>query len=129
VAISELSSFTVDPVSITQLDTSYDTLEYIYDRKANSNKPIRFDRMRLRTLQLAEKMALSYAMAQSSKLFVFESRVLDSVEATRYLPKELAKSGIYVCTCINTSHTYIYNSIYICILLYVYIFAYIYIHI
>eukprot|EP00596_Hydrurales_sp_CCMP1899_P005461 CAMPEP_0119034330 /NCGR_PEP_ID=MMETSP1177-20130426/1317_1 /TAXON_ID=2985 /ORGANISM="Ochromonas sp, Strain CCMP1899" /LENGTH=439 /DNA_ID=CAMNT_0006991687 /DNA_START=245 /DNA_END=1561 /DNA_ORIENTATION=+ len=92
-AISELSSFTVDPVSITQLDTSYDTLEYIYDRKANSNKPIRFDRMRLRTLQLAEKMALSYAMAQSSKLFVFESRVLDSVEATRYLPKELAKSG------------------------------------
>lgn len=92
-AISELSSFTVDPVSITQLDTSYDTLEYIYDRKANANKPIRFDRMRLRSLQLAEKMALSYAMAQSSKLFVFESRVLDSVEATRYLPKELAKDG------------------------------------
>jgi hypothetical protein len=41
------------------LDASYDTLEYIYDRKANANKPIRFDRMRLRTLQLEEKMVLT----------------------------------------------------------------------
>ena len=92
-AISELAAFTVDPVTSTQLDTSYDTLEYVFDRKANPQRPIRFDRMRLRSLQLAEKMALSYAMAQSSKLFVFESRVLDSVEMTRYLPRELAKNG------------------------------------
>ena len=92
-AMSELVPFVVDPVSSTQLDTSYDTLEYIFDRKANPQRPIRFDRMRLRSLQLAEKMALSYAMAQSSKLFVFESRVLDSVEMTRYLPRELAKNG------------------------------------
>lgn len=92
-AIAELSAFTIDPVSPTEQSTSYDTLEYIFDRKANPQRPIRFDRMRLRSLQLAEKMALSYAMAQSSKLFVFESRVLDSVEMTRYLPKELAKNG------------------------------------
>ena len=83
----------MDPVSTQQLDTSYDTLEYVFDRKANPQRPIRFDRMRLRSLQLAEKLALSYAMAQSSKLFVFESNVLDSVERTRYLPKELAMSG------------------------------------
>jgi hypothetical protein len=31
--------------------------------------------------------------AQSSKLFVFESRVLESLESTRYLPRELAKYG------------------------------------
>ena len=92
-AMSELVPFVVDPVSSTQLDTSYDTLEYIFDRKANPQRPIRFDRMRLRSLQLAEKLALSYAMAQSSKLFVFESNVLDSVERTRYLPRELAMSG------------------------------------
>jgi hypothetical protein len=91
--------------------------------------------MRLRTLQLAEKMALSYAMAQSSKLFVFESRVLDSVEATRYLPKELAKNGMYMNTCINAStficvfifiYTYAYFFIsiyvYICISIYIYIY-------
>jgi uncharacterized Rmd1/YagE family protein len=92
-AIAELSAFTIDAVSPTEQSTSYDTMEYVFDRKANPQRPIRFDRMRLRSLQLEEKMALSYAMAQSSKLFVFESRVLDSVEMTRYLPKELAKNG------------------------------------
>lgn len=92
-AIAELSAFTIEAVSPTEQSTSYDTMEYVFDRKANPQRPIRFDRMRLRSLQLEEKMALSYAMAQSSKLFVFESRVLDSVEMTRYLPKELAKNG------------------------------------
>jgi uncharacterized Rmd1/YagE family protein len=92
-AISELAAFTIDPVSTTEQSTSYDTLEYVFDRKANPQRPIRFDRMRLRSLKIEEKMALSYAMAQSSKLFVFESRVLDSVEMTRYLPVELAKNG------------------------------------
>ena len=92
-AIAELAAFTIDPVSTTEQSTSYDTLEYVFDRKANPQRPIRFDRMRLRSLKIEEKMALSYAMAQSSKLFVFESRVLDSVEMTRYLPVELAKNG------------------------------------
>lgn len=50
--------------------------------------------MKLRSLRTEEKLALSYAMAQSSKLFVFESRVLQSLERTRYLPKELAAKGI-----------------------------------
>jgi uncharacterized Rmd1/YagE family protein len=49
--------------------------------------------MRLRTLQVEEKLSLSYAMAQSSKLFVFEQKVFKSVEMTRYLPKELATKG------------------------------------
>ena len=92
-AIDELAAFTIEPVSPTEQSTSFDTLEYIFDRKANPQRPIRFDRMRLRSAQFEEKMALSYAMAQSSKLFVFESRVLDSVEMTRYLPRELAKNG------------------------------------
>ena len=68
-------------------------MEYVFDKKANPQRPIRFDRMKLRTLQLREKLALSYAMAQSSKLFVFESKVLQSLEMTRYLPKELAING------------------------------------
>lgn len=92
-AMAELATFTVDPVNSSELDASYDTLEYTFDRKANPQRPIRFDRMKLRSLQTAEKLALSYPMAQSSKLFVFESRVFDSVEMTRYLPKELAKTG------------------------------------
>jgi len=92
-ALDELVSFTIDPVSKQELDNSYDTMEFVFDRKANPQRPIRFDRMRLRTLQVQEKLALSYAMAQSSKLFVFERKVLESVEMTRYLPKELATRG------------------------------------
>jgi len=92
-AMMELQEFTIDPVSPTELDNSFDTLEFVFDRKANPQRPIRFDRMRLRSLQLEEKLALSYAMAQSSKLFVFESKVLQAVEMTRYLPKELALNG------------------------------------
>ena len=92
-ALIELKDFTTTPVSATELDSSFDTLEFVFDRKANPQRPIRFDRMRLRSLQVEEKMALSYAMAQSSKLFVFESKIFQSLEMTRYLPKELAVKG------------------------------------
>lgn len=92
-ALIELKDFTTTPVSPTELDSSFDTLEFVFDRKANPQRPIRFDRMRLRSLQVEEKMALSYAMAQSSKLFVFESKIFQSLEMTRYLPKELAVKG------------------------------------
>ena len=72
---------------------SFDTMEFVYDKTANPQRPIRFDRMRLRSLQMEEKLALSYAMAQSSKLFVFELKVFESLQMTRYLPRELAKNG------------------------------------
>jgi len=92
-ALTELAEFTTTPVSPEELDNSFDTLEFVFDRKANPQRPIRFDRMRLRSLQVEEKLALSYAMAQSSKLFVFESKIFQSLEKTRYLPKELAQKG------------------------------------
>jgi uncharacterized Rmd1/YagE family protein len=92
-ALTELEAFTADPVSLDELDNSFDIMQYEFDRKANPQRPIKFDRMRLRSLRIEEKLALSYAMAQSSKLFVFESKVLQSVERTRYLPKELSSKG------------------------------------
>jgi uncharacterized Rmd1/YagE family protein len=92
-ALTELEAFTVEPVNPEELDNSFDTLQFVFDRKSNPQRPVKFDRMRLRSLQVEEKLALSYAMAQSSKLFVFESKVLQSVERSRYLPKELASKG------------------------------------
>lgn len=92
-AMTELAAFTTDPVNPAELDSSYDHMEFSFDRKVNPQRPIRFDRMRLRSLQIEEKLSLSYAMAQSSKLFVFESKVLERVEQTRYLPNELASMG------------------------------------
>lgn len=88
-ALSELQQFTIESTSADELKNSFDTMEYVYDRKANPQRPIRFDRMKVRTLNVEEKLSLSYGMAQSSKLFVLESRVLQSIEMTRYLPKVL----------------------------------------
>lgn len=92
-ALTELGPFTIDSVSEMELKNSYDQMEYIYDKKANPQRPIRFDRMKVRSLNVEEKLSLSYGMAQSSKLFVLESRVLQSIEMTRYLPKELSIDG------------------------------------
>ncbi len=107
-ALEELSPFIVEPVTPTELENSFDTMEYIFDHHVSdannghsssaNQRPIKFDRMRLRSLRLEEKLAYSYAMAQSSKLFVFESKVLQSVERTRYLPKELANKGKITCS-------------------------------
>jgi len=97
-AMTELNLFTVEPVSPVELEKSFDTMEFVYDRTANPQRPIRFDRMRLRSLQMEEKLALSYAMAQSSKLFVCELKVCESLEMTRYLPRELAKNGKISCS-------------------------------
>lgn len=73
-------------------------MEYVFDRNSSPQRQIKFDRFKLRTAKAEEKLALSYAMAQSSKLFVFEHKVLESVERTRYLPKELAKEGRIKCS-------------------------------
>jgi uncharacterized Rmd1/YagE family protein len=96
--LTELQAFTIEPVTSDELQDSFDTMEFAFDRTVNPQKPIKFDRMKLRSLQSDEKLALSYAMAQSSKLFVLESKVLESVERTRYLPKELAREGRIFCS-------------------------------
>lgn len=92
-AMTELIPFSSGNISSEALEESFDTMNYVYDKKANPQRPIRSDKIRLTSIQLEEKLAFSYAMAQSSKLFVFETKVLNAVEATRYLPRELAVHG------------------------------------
>ena len=92
-ALDELSPFVEGPNTPEELESSTDSMEFHIDRKSNPQRPIKFDRIKMKSLKMEEKLALSYAMAQSSKLFVFESRVLRSLESTRYLPKELATKG------------------------------------
>lgn len=92
------SPFVEDAVSEEEIDNSHDTMEFVYDRKANPQRPIRFDRIKMKSLKVGEKLSLSYAMAQSSKLFVLESRVFRRLESTRELPKELAEKGKITCS-------------------------------
>ena len=53
------------------------------------------------------KLSISYALSQSTKLCVYEERVLDIVQSTKDLPESLAETGEQVipmllprCTCI-----------------------------
>ena len=92
-ALDELAPFVEEPNNTEERESSTDSMDFQIDRKSNPQRPIKFDRIKMKTLKMEEKLALSYAMAQSSKLFVFESRVLRSLESTRYLPRELALKG------------------------------------
>ena len=93
--LSMLHDFAVNPVSKDDYDEAFDALEFVYDPKRNAQKPVRMDRMRLRTIggSSAEKLAMSYGIAQSSKLFVHESRVRRRLDKIKDFPRELANTG------------------------------------
>ncbi|RHZ07152.1 hypothetical protein DYB37_013799 [Aphanomyces astaci] len=51
------------------------------------------DVITLSSFRSSEKIAISFAMAQSCKLDVFEERVEDSTKETRHIPQTLAETG------------------------------------
>ncbi len=40
------------------------------------------------------KLSISYALSQSTKLCVYEERVLEIVQSTKDLPESLAETGV-----------------------------------
>lgn len=64
------------------------------------------DSVALATNDPAEKLAVSYAMAQSVKLSVFEDRVMETIANTRHVPQVLSETGS-----INLSQTEISKQI------------------
>ncbi len=51
------------------------------------------------------KLAISYALAQSTKLSVYENQVQDIVLETKHLPEQLADKGECVCVGYSNTHT------------------------
>ncbi|OQR99327.1 hypothetical protein THRCLA_06550 [Thraustotheca clavata] len=51
------------------------------------------DSITLSSFRASEKIAISFAMAQSSKLDVFEQRVDETIQETRHIPQTLAETG------------------------------------
>ncbi|RHY27559.1 hypothetical protein DYB32_006696 [Aphanomyces invadans] len=51
------------------------------------------DSITLSSFRSSEKIAISFAMAQSSKLDVFEQRVDETIQETRHIPQTLAETG------------------------------------
>eukprot|EP00644_Phytophthora_capsici_P007189 jgi/Phyca11/566716/estExt2_Genewise1.C_PHYCAscaffold_220319 len=64
-------------------------MEYRYGDRSSIAK----DAIVLCTVSVAEKIALSFAMAQSATLGAFETRVEDRIRSTKHIPSSLASVG------------------------------------
>eukprot|EP01138_Halocafeteria_seosinensis_P009689 gb/GECG01009900.1/.p1 GENE.gb/GECG01009900.1/~~gb/GECG01009900.1/.p1 ORF type:complete len:534 (+),score=84.54 gb/GECG01009900.1/:1-1602(+) len=67
----------------------YDDMAFTYGKKSTVSN----DEVTLKSDDALEKLAVSYAFAQSVKLSVCEQRVNDTIEETKDIPVELARSG------------------------------------
>eukprot|EP00924_Labyrinthula_sp_SR-Ha-C_P014978 maker-scaffold_9-snap-gene-4.0-mRNA-1 protein AED:0.27 eAED:0.29 QI:0/0/0/0.75/1/1/4/0/446 len=71
------------------LDATSDYMEYVYSNKS----AVKHDVIRLSTFSPAEKLAISYALAQSSLLSRFEWRLDRIIQSNIHVPQELAENG------------------------------------
>lgn len=80
-----LGTFSVGPVKQVEVED----MDYMYgDASLICN-----DAITLSSNRASEKLAVSFAMAQSSKLDVFEERVEDTIRETKHVPQNLAATG------------------------------------
>jgi len=96
--IEAIREFAVEPVSRLELEESYDDLAYMYGEHSR----IYNYEVTLTTNDPEEKLALSFSLAQSAKIFVFEDRLDVTISNTKHIPLSLAETG-----CIDVSRTYI----------------------
>ncbi|KAG1684555.1 hypothetical protein DVH05_023287 [Phytophthora capsici] len=80
-----LGAFSVGPVKQVEVED----MDYTYgDASLICN-----DAITLSSSRASEKLAVSFAMAQSSKLDVFEERVEETIRETKHVPQNLAATG------------------------------------
>ncbi|ETV71985.1 hypothetical protein H257_12797 [Aphanomyces astaci] len=81
-AIRAFSKASVKQVEVEDMDFCYGATSSVMN-----------DVITLSSFRSSEKIAISFAMAQSCKLDVFEERVEDSTKETRHIPQTLANTG------------------------------------
>ncbi len=69
-----------------------DEFEFSYGMKPS----VKNDMIRLKKKgsDVLQKLSVSYALSQSSKLAVFEDRIDQTIQGTRYIPQDLATRGL-----------------------------------
>ncbi|KAJ2546902.1 sporulation protein rmd1 [Coemansia sp. RSA 1933] len=88
--LQELEPFEVEKVDESDIET--EELEFYINPKAQSR--IYNDVISLRTTKgHMAKLAISHAIAQATKLSLYEGLVDDTIEATRHIPQRMAESG------------------------------------
>lgn len=83
--LHSLRKFEREPLSKTEIDE----FSFAYGDKMS----IAEDEITLQKKDILTKLAISYAIAQSVKLTVFEETVIRTIDHSKYLPKELAVKG------------------------------------
>ncbi|KAJ2660876.1 sporulation protein rmd1 [Coemansia sp. RSA 1200] len=88
--LQELGPFELEKVDEADIET--EELEFYINSKAQSR--IYNDVISLRTTKgHMAKLAISHAIAQATKLSLYEGLVDDTIEATRHIPQRMAESG------------------------------------
>ncbi|TMW66020.1 hypothetical protein Poli38472_003785 [Pythium oligandrum] len=80
-----LMAFSVGPVKQVEVED----MDYTYGESSR----IFNDAITLESNRASEKLAISFAMAQSAKLDVFEERVEETIQKTKHIPQNLATTG------------------------------------
>ncbi|TMW66021.1 hypothetical protein Poli38472_003786 [Pythium oligandrum] len=80
-----LTTFSVGPVKQVEVED----MDYTYGESSH----IFNDSITLESNRASEKLAISFAMAQSAKLDVFEERVEETIQKTKHIPQNLATTG------------------------------------
>jgi len=88
--LTDIQPFFRDAVTPEELEDSKDTFSFVYNTEAPT---VKHDLISLKTSKTKERMAVSYALAQSAKLSVFEDRVFTTIRKTRHIPKGMAATG------------------------------------
>lgn len=71
------------------IDNANDTMDFVY-----ATKPaVKHDLVRLSSIKPEEKLAVSYAFAQSNLLSIYEWRLDKIIERNEHIPQELALTG------------------------------------
>ncbi len=83
--LSELKSFEKDPF----LRIEIDEFTFVYGETTKINEDI----ISLQNKNILTKLAISYGIAQSLKLIIFEEKVQKTIDHTKQVPNELAKKG------------------------------------
>ncbi|KAF0690586.1 Aste57867_18033 [Aphanomyces stellatus] len=81
-AIRAFSKGNVKQIEVEDMDFTYGDASTVVN-----------DLITLSSFRSSEKIAISFAMAQSCKLDVFEERVSETIQETRHIPQTLADTG------------------------------------
>lgn len=77
------------PHSKEEVEYASDDMEFSYGKSFG----IKRDVVELATREAGEKLAVSFALAKSSMLSIYESRVQETIERNSHIPEEMAKNG------------------------------------